>query len=315
MTLSLTLQEKTAVTDRISLFRFAADDGAVLPAYTPGAHVEFDLGEAGTRSYSLVEFAPAGEAPECYTFAVQCEDDGQGGSRAMHGLEVGATVSAAAPKNDFELHGGDVPALLLAGGIGVTPIISFATELTRRGADFAFHYCTRSAGLAAFRGELVESFGDNLQFWADDSNPADLAALIGGAPDGAHIYCCGPRGMIDAVRAQCESAGIPGDHVHFELFTTPDAQEGDQPFEVEISGTGQVFTIPAGKTIVEVLEEAGVDIMYDCQRGDCGICQTDVLEGVPDHRDVVLSDEERAEGNVMQICVSRAKSARLVLDL
>ena len=256
MTLSLTLQEKSAVTDRISLFRFVAADGAALPCYTPGAHVEFDLGEAGKRSYSLVDFepvdfAPAGDAPGSYTFAVQREDDGQGGSRAMHGLEVGATVSAAAPKNDFELHGGDAPALLLAGGIGATPIISFAAELTRRGADFAFHYCTRSADLAAFRGELVESFGDHLQFWADDSSPADLAALIGAAPDGAHIYCCGPRGMIDAVRAECENAGIPGDHVHFELFTTPDAQEGDQPFEVEISGTGQVFTIPAGTTIVE----------------------------------------------------------------
>ena len=315
MTLSLTLQEKSAVTDRISLFRFAAVDGAALPVYTPGAHVEFDLGGAGKRSYSLVDFAPVGDAPGSYAFAVQREEDGQGGSRAMHELEVGATLSAAAPKNDFELHGGDAPALLLAGGIGVTPIISFATELTQRGSAFALHYCTRSADLAAFRGELEGGFGDSLQFWADDSNPVDLTALIGGAPDGAHIYCCGPRGMIDAVRAQCESAGVPSDHVHFELFTTPDAQEGDQPFEVEISGTGQVFTIPAGKTIVEVLEEAGVDVMYDCQRGDCGICQTDVLEGVPDHRDVVLSDEERAEGNVMQICVSRAKSARLVLDI
>jgi vanillate O-demethylase ferredoxin subunit len=121
--------------------------------------------------------------------------------------------------------------------------------------------------------------------------------------------------MIDAARKLAEAAGLAPERVHVELFDNASAQEGDAPFEVELASTGQVFAIPPGRSIIDVLEEEGVDLIYDCQRGDCGICQTDVISGIPDHRDVVLSDAERAEGKVMQICVSRAKSARLVLDL
>ncbi|WP_406648677.1 PDR/VanB family oxidoreductase [Aliisedimentitalea scapharcae] len=315
MTLKLTLLDKTPVTDSISLFRFAPADGEELSGYAAGAHVDFDMGAPGLRSYSLIDFVAPSGGPDTYSVAVQREDKGQGGSVAMHALTLGAQVSVSLPKNDFALHDGDAPAVLLAGGIGVTPIISFAAELTRRGTEFSLHYATRSAAVSAFGDVLRDRFGAQLQQWHDDCTPIDLGRVIGSAPQGAHVYCCGPKGMIDAVRAQCETLGIPGDHVHFELFTTPQAQSGDQPFEVEISSTGQVFDIPADKTIVDVLEEAGVDVIFDCQRGDCGICQTDVLEGEPDHRDVVLSDAERAAGNVMQICVSRAKSARLVLDL
>ena len=121
--------------------------------------------------------------------------------------------------------------------------------------------------------------------------------------------------MIDATKAQAEAAGIAAERIHFELFDAPQEQEGDSAFEVELASSGEVFTIPPGQSIIDVLEAGGVDVMYDCQRGDCGICQCDVLSGTPDHRDVVLSEAERAAGNVMQICVSRAKSPRLVLDI
>jgi len=121
--------------------------------------------------------------------------------------------------------------------------------------------------------------------------------------------------MIEALRERAVAAGYAKDHVHFELFDEPKAQSGDQPFEVEIKSTGEVFTVPPGKSIIDVLEEGGVDLVYDCRRGDCGICQTTVLEGIPDHRDVILTDDERAANDVMQICVSRAKTPRLVLDL
>lgn len=303
------------VSDRISLFTLEAKDGTALPAYSAGAHLDFDLGPVGSRSYSLVDFTPPGDNPESYRIAVQREDEGDGGSVAMHKLREGDSLTATDPINDFTLHEGVAPALLLAGGIGVTPIISFATELTRRGTPYQFHYATRSEALCAFKDRLEEQFGDALSLWFDDSRPVDLDALIKGATPDTHIYCCGPRGMIEAVREKAEAAGFAKDQIHFELFASPDTHEGDQPFEVEIADTGQVFTISADKTIVEVLEEAGVDVMYDCQRGDCGICQTDVIEGIPDHRDVVLSEAERASGKVMQICVSRAKSARLVLDI
>ena len=134
-------------------------------------------------------------------------------------------------------------------------------------------------------------------------------------PPDTHVYICGPKGMIDAARTAAADAGLADSQIHIELFTSPDAQTGDTAFEVEIKDSGAVYTIPPDKTIIEVLEEEGVDLMYDCQRGDCGICQTDVIEGTPDHRDVVLSQADKDAGNVMQICVSRAKSARLVLDL
>ena len=314
MSKTLIVRSIEPVTGRISLFTLEAADGVALAPYTAGAHLDFDLGDLGSRSYSLIDFAPPTDVPSQYHVAVQREDTGEGGSKAMHALEVGTQLSATDPKNDFELHESDAPSLLIAGGIGLTPIVSFATELTKRGTEYRMHYATRSQDMCAFRDKLTQAFGDNLTLWFDDANKIDLSAIVQGTDTGAHIYCCGPKGMIEAVRELAEQAGFDKDHIHFELFATPPSHEGDQPFEVEIND-GRVFTIPADKTIIEVLEEADVDVMYDCQRGDCGICQCDVLEGEPDHRDVVLSESERASGDVMQICISRAKSARLKLDI
>lgn len=315
MTLTLKLTDKETVLGRVALFTFEDANGDTLPAYSAGAHVDFDLGETGTRSYSLINFSlPAANAPSTYQIAVQCEEDGDGGSKAMHALEPGAIINTSMPKNDFALHEGDAPAILIAGGIGVTPIISFATDLTSRAAKFQFHYATRSQSHCTFKETLETRFKEALTLWFDDSNQIDLTQIIANAPDDAHIYCCGPKGMIEAVREIAETNGYDKSHIHFELFASPAGHDGDTPFEVEIND-GRVFTIPSDKSIVDVLEEAGVDIMYDCQRGDCGICQCDVISGEPDHRDVVLSESERAAGDVIQICVSRAKSARLVLDI
>ncbi len=312
--MKLRLSETRDVTDRIRMMTLTAAEGGPLPAYSAGAHLDFDLGDAGTRSYSLVDFVPIPDAPDSYRIAVQAEPDGDGGSLAMHALSTGDVVEATAPKNSFELHVDNAPTMLIAGGIGVTPIISFATALRGRGTPFHFHYAARSRAVCAFADRLEDLFDDALTLWMDDTNQIDVAALLQNAPRDAHVYCCGPKGMIAAVKSAAEAAGHPSDRIRFELFETPQTEDGDQPFEVEIND-GQVFTIPPGQTIIEVLEEAGVDVMYDCQRGDCGICQTDVLDGTPDHRDVVLSEDERTSGNVMQICVSRAKSARLKLDI
>jgi len=314
MMAKLRVEHVETVSDRISMFTLVAVDAGALDGFAAGAHLDFDLGAAGTRSYSLVAFTGPEPAPGAYRIAVQREDAGQGGSRAMHALAPGDHVTVTAPKNDFRLHDGPAPALLIAGGIGVTPVISFAGALTARGTPFAFHYATRSADLCAFRPRLEKRFAGSLTLWFDDRNMIDLDRIIGGAAPETHVYCCGPKGMIEAVRERAEAAGLPRDQVHFELFSSPAPHDGDRPFEIEIAD-GRVFTVPAGKTIIEVLEEGGVDVMFDCTRGDCGICQTDVISGEPDHRDVVLSDAERAAGNVMQICVSRARSARLVLDI
>lgn len=313
--ITLKIDNIEPVSDRINLLSLIAEDAGPLPAYEAGAHIDFDLGDLGTRSYSLIDFQPLEGEVTTYQIAVQREDAGQGGSIAMHSLAQGDVVSVSPPKNDFQLQKGDADVLLIAGGIGVTPIISFATECARKGINFGFHLASRSADLCPFRDRLRQLFGTNLTLWFDAEQMIDLDRVVRSASSDTHIYCCGPKPMIEAVRARAEKAGFPADQIHFELFATPEPEDGDQAFEVELASSGQVFTIPADKTIVEVLEEAGVDVMYDCARGDCGVCQIDVISGTPDHRDVVLSDSERASGNVMQICVSRAKSPRLVLDI
>ena len=235
----------------------------------------------------------------------------------MHGLEEGATVRVEMPKNDFPLADETAPSILIAGGIGITPMISMATALKRAGRDYCLHYAVRNRAAAAFADTLEAAHGDLLRMHLDDAagRPMDLRGVLADADGAAHLYVCGPKPMIEAAKAAAESAGISPDRVHFELFDAPADQAGDTAFEVELASSGAVYTVPPGQSIIDVLEAAGEDLIYDCQRGDCGICQTDVLEGVPDHRDVVLSEDERAGNKVMQICVSRAKSARLKLDL
>ena len=305
------------LTDAIREVVLTASDGCKLAGYTPGAHVKFQL-PAGERSYSLIDFEPGSrqDGANQYRFAVQLEVQSTGGSQHMHGLAPGDEVAVLAPGNDFPLIP-NKPALLVAGGIGITPMISMATALAHEGTPFRFHYASRTGAAMAYRKELKAAFGDQLTLHFDDQpeTALDIKRLAASVGADEHVYVCGPKGMIEAVKSAMETAGVGADRVHFELFTSAATQSGDDAFEVEVHSTGEVFVVPPGKTIIDVLEEGGVDVVYDCQRGDCGICQTDVIEGVPDHRDVVLTDSEKAKGKVMQICVSRAKSARLVLDL
>jgi len=287
--------------------------GAPLPGWTPGAHVDVQLPDGGTRSYSLISGKADWDAPAAYRLGVRLDTASTGGSRFMHALSPGDRLRVSAPKNGFALDGGTAPALLVAGGIGVTPLISMASALSQTPRDWRMIYAARNRAALAFLDDLP---ADRLTLHLDDvaGGPADLAPAIHGAAPGAHLYVCGPRPMIDAARRLAEAAGFTPDRIHFELFEAAAAQSGDLPFEVEIND-GRVFTVPPGQTIIEVLEGAGVDLIYDCQRGDCGICRTDVRAGTPDHRDVVLTEAERASGTVMQICVSRAHGGRLVLDL
>lgn len=312
----LRVEEVTRPAERIASVLLAPADGTPLPPYTPGAHVEVHLPDGGTRPYSLIDFAGDCSAPEAYRLATRLEEESRGGSAYMHALGPGDAVTVSPPKNDFHLSDGPAPAVLLAGGIGITPLVSMATARQRAGLPYRLHYAVRNAAAAAFADALAAQHGAAFHLHRDDdASRLDLPGLIAALPDGAHLYVCGPRGMIEAAREGALTAGLPHERIHFELFAQHEAQTGDAPFEVEIASTGRVFTIPPGKSIIEVLEAEGMDLIHDCQRGDCGICQTTVLAGEPDHRDVVLSEAERASGKVMQICVSRAKSARLTLDL
>lgn len=305
------LVQKQGLTNRIAAFMLVPAQGDV-PHWDAGAHVEIALDGVGTRSYSLIRWPDAN--PSALHIAVQAEGDGDGGSLAMHAVPLNQNLAVSAPKNSFQLRDDPAPVALIAGGIGVTPLISMATDLSARDSNFVFHYAGRTRPAMAYVDALAQAFGAQVQCHFDDETPLDLDATIAGLA-GHQLYICGPKGMIDAARRAAETAGIPAEHVHVELFATPETPDGDSDFEVEIASTGEVVIVPAGRSIIDVLEDVGHDVMYDCQRGDCGICQVDVIEGTPDHRDVVLSEAEKASGKVMQICVSRAKSARLKLEI
>lgn len=308
--MKLTLKSVQKLTDQISEFNFETPSDAA-HAWAAGSHVELET-SAGLRSYSLIRWP--NETIEYFRFAVKCEHAGAGGSQAMHSLRGGDVINAKDVRNNFELVDQTCPIILLAGGIGITPIISMAAELHEKNHPFQLHYAVRNAESAAYTDELKHYFGDRFHLYLDDTNPIDLNDLITTNTDHA-FYICGPQGMINAARSLAEKSKIPAPKIHVELFANTESETGNTPFEVEIASTGQIVSVAENQTIVEALEEAGVDVMYDCQRGDCGICATDVIAGIPDHRDVVLSEAERSSNSVMQICVSRALSERLVLDL
>lgn len=293
------------------------DDGGALPGFSPGSHLLLRLPDGDSRAYSLVDLDGTAAAPARYRLGVRLEVAGGGGSRHVHGLAPGDRVTVTGPVNQFPLHDGPGPALLVAGGIGVTPIASMATALRAAGRPYRLVYAVRDAGALAFGADLRALHGDALTVHLDSDagGPLPLAPLIDAAAPDCHLYVCGPRPMIEAARDLAAAAGFGPDRIHFELFEAAAPEADDTAFEVEIASTGQVFAVPPGRSIIEVLEQGGVDLVYDCQRGDCGICQVGVLDGVPDHRDVVLTQAERAAGKLMQICVSRALSPRLKLDL
>ncbi|MDH2401193.1 PDR/VanB family oxidoreductase [Bradyrhizobium sp. SSUT18] len=311
--LKLKVRSYAAETPFIRSLVLGVEDG-VVPRWQAGAHIRVALPNGGDRPYSLMTLP--GHPEGALALGVLREEVSTGGSQFMHALKIGDVVKASMPVNNFHLHEGTAPALLFAGGIGVTPILSMAAELTARANPFRLHYAGRTQGLLAFLPHLQAICAKDLSIHCDDdASRLDIAAALGDAAANSHIYICGPAGLIEAVKAAALAAGVPADRIHYELFKAEQPSSPDKPFEVELKSTGQVVTVTAGQTIIQALEAAGLDVLYDCQRGDCGICQCGVISGTPDHRDVILSEDEKASNKIMQICVSRAKSQRLVLDL
>jgi ferredoxin-NADP reductase len=322
-TLTLTVAAVHTETPIIRTIELRAQNELALPAYTPGAHLKVSIpGQAEPRCYSLVclEESESPSAPTCYRLGIRLETPSTGGSQHMHGLKVGDVVQVEYPRNDFALHEAidqEQPVILIAGGIGITPIASMAESLNRAKRPYQLHYYGRSRAHMAFLAQLSQRFGPALAVHADDDPDSLLAidALLEQSRPQQHIYVCGPKGLIDLVLDLAQARGWPREHLHFELFVAAATQSGDRAFEVELRQSGQVFQVPPDKTILEVLEQAGCDPFYDCKRGECGVCQATVLEGIPDHRDYYLSDAEKKAGNVIQLCISRSLSDRLVLDL
>lgn len=313
--MSLEVVSKQCIASDVHLFELARNGGGALPPAEPGSHITLLTPNGLTRRYSVCN--RPGETA-VYRIAVKREENGLGGSRSLvDQVQPGDPVSVSPPSNYFPLVPGAPSYWLIAGGIGITPILSMARALQRQGAAFRMLYLTQLPESAAFREELqapdLAACATVHHNHADPACRFDLAAAMQACPADAHIYCCGPRRLMDAVKELAR--GRPSGTVHFEDFGTSEVAEGhtDIPFKVRISKTGQLLDVPCGKTILDVLREARVLVPSSCESGTCGSCRTWLVAGVADHRDYVL-DEDQHDSEIM-ICVSRAKSSVIEIDI
>lgn len=313
----------------INSYELVHPEGEPLPPFSAGAHIDFHFRDGSVRQYSLCNDSTERRR---YLIAVLREADGRGGSKALHErLHVQRLVSIGKPRNNFPLAASARRHLLIAGGIGVTPLMAMVHSLERAGGDYTLHYCTRAAEHTAFRDELDPlAAKGRVMFHFDGGVPAaglDIAALLREYDEGTHLYYCGPPGFM----AACERAAAhwPQGAVHFEYFSAAaspkpflskdeledagDDALGGLGFQVKLASTGAVFIVPNDKSIADVLGEHGIEIQTSCRAGLCATCKVRYLSGEVEHRDMVLEDEER--GEYLTTCVSRAKSSMLVLDL
>jgi vanillate monooxygenase ferredoxin subunit len=305
------IREETS--DIVSLELVSAD-GAPLVDYTPGAHIDVHVAPGLIRQYSLYE--PPGSSS--YFIAVKREAQSRGGSAGIHaGVKPGDVLTIGTPRNNFALVANASHSILLAGGIGITPIASMAGHLRSVGASYAIHYFARSARDAALLARLEREHGERLH--SHYIVPADVAALlreiVPAFQAGLHVYLCGPTAFMNLVQESMQ--GWPADAVHLEHFVNDALGNGlaAGSFIVELARSGQSFAVGPNESIVEVLAGNGVDVPTSCEQGVCGTCITKVLQGRPDHRDVYMTDEEHAAGDQITPCVSRCLDGKLVLDL
>ncbi|WFE43064.1 PDR/VanB family oxidoreductase [Verrucosispora sp. WMMD1129] len=307
----LVVTDRDPAAEGVAVLSLCRPDGGDLPAWTPGAHLDLELGPGLVRQYSLCG-DPADRAT--LRVAVQLEAEGRGGSRHVHErLTPGATVRVRGPRNNFPL----VAApryLFVAGGIGITPIRPMVAAADAAGADWRLVYGGRSRATMAFADALREKYGDRVGLYPqDETGLLDLDELLGRPVDGL-VYCCGPEALIAAVEQRCRT--WPAGALHVERFTPlAPTEAADAAVEVELALSGRTLTVPPGTSILEAVEAAGVQVLSSCREGTCGTCETGVLDGVPEHRDSLLTEAERAAGDTMMICVSRSVTPRLTLEL
>ncbi|GLZ12690.1 ferredoxin [Actinomadura sp. NBRC 104425] len=308
----LRVAAKTPVADGVVALTLTAPDGRRLPDWTPGSHIDLVLPGGLTRQYSLCGDRWDAHA---YRIGVLREPAGRGGSAYIHDvLEVGGTVAIGGPRNNFRL----VPSdryLFIAGGIGITPLLPMIRQADMLGADWRLLYGGRSRATMAFLEELAP-YGDRVAVVPQDEHGLlDLPAwLPAEARADTKVYCCGPAPLLDAVERRC--AAWPPGLLRTERFVPRDTGAArDEPFQVELRRSGVSLPVAPGQSVLQAVSAAGVNVLSSCRQGLCGTCETGVLDGVPDHRDSILDDDERAAGDCMFICVSRARSERLVLDL
>lgn len=282
--------------------------GKTLPVWEPGAHIDVVLGPGLERQYSLCG-DPADRS--AWRIAVLREPDGRGGSAHVHEqVGQGDKVRVRGPRNNFALE----PApryRFVAGGIGITPILPMLAAAEAAGAEWTLLYGGRTRRSMAF-GEELARYGDRVTIAPEDETGLlDLPSVLDDVPEGTLVYCCGPGQLLDAVEERCASGVL-----RVERFRPKEQEtDGDTEFEVELARTGRTLTVAPDVSVLDAVRDAGVEVLFSCTEGTCGTCETDVLDGIPEHRDSVLTPQERESGETMMICVSRCRGRRLVLDL
>jgi vanillate O-demethylase ferredoxin subunit len=297
--------------DHILGFRLEPLRGEALPSFTAGAHIEVALQPGLKRSYSLLNDP---SQRDVYEIGVQLDPESRGGSQHIHEhWRPGQVVEVSEPRNLFPLKEDASHSILIAGGIGITPMLSMMSRLQGLGQSWELRYAVRSRNRAAFL-ERLDGLS-NVQVTIDDepSTPRlDLKGLIATAPPDAHVYCCGPSGMLAAFR---EHGGPLGDRMHFEYFASDAKAACDGGYRLQLQRSGKVIEVVAGETMLDALLAAGVDVGFACFEGVCGSCRLPVLEGVPDHRDQFLTQAEKDANNAVMACCSGARTSSLTLDI
>lgn len=303
--------------ENINSYELVLPEGGDLPPFTAGSHIDLHLQNGMIRSYSLVNDQSERHR---YLIAVNKDASGRGGSSFVHNtVKAGDLVTISAPRNNFALHEEAEYSVLIAGGIGITPMMSMIRRLEALARPWELFYAARTRRAAAFLDDLDAvrpEVNRNLHPDFDDERAGrtfDLAAIAANAPAHAHLYCCGPLPMLEAF--QKATAGRPAARVHVEYFQARQAPAIDGGFEVKLARSNRTIAVEPGKTILDAVLDAGVSANFSCAEGVCGTCETRVIEGMPDHRDLFLSPEEKATNKTIMICCSGSKSGTLVLDL
>ncbi|WP_175908239.1 PDR/VanB family oxidoreductase [Burkholderia seminalis] len=310
------IDSRTGIAREICHLTFRSTDGSDLPPFTPGSHIDLHLPSGLVRQYSL-----CGDPRDLrqYDIAVLREAHSRGGSTEAHTLQPGSVIEIGEPRNLFSLASDAKHSILLAGGIGITPLLSMATHLSTIHASYELHYCVRDSARAAFLDRLSrQPYASHTTIYVDNderSENADFEAILARPDASTHLYACGPDGFITAAMATARSQGWQETNIHREFFAVADPGGSNSYFQINLARSNRIVDVPADQTALVALANAGVEIPSSCEQGVCGTCLTRVLAGEPDHRDMYLSESEQAANDCFLPCCSRAKSAILVLDL
>ena len=311
--LPLRVMRNDKIADGIHILEFRDAGGQPLPEFSAGAHIAIQAPNGLLRKYSLCN-DPAER--DRYLVAIKREANGRGGScNLIDNTKAGDELMVAPPVNDFGLPPRAQDFLFIAGGIGITPIMAMIREVLRQGKRFRLFYCSRLPETTAFLDELsAPEFKDQVTIHYDQGDPArslDLKPVLAERKNREHLYCCGPRPLMEAVRAMTDHWSSTA--VHFEAFSEAETHKPtDKPFKLRLARSGEVLDVPTTKTILEVLRDRGLEVPSSCETGTCGTCRTKLVAGEADHRDLVLAEHERAD--IIMICVSRAKSDEITID-